>query len=87
MSNAKDDNCCLPGDITVTQVHTGWMLGRAVEQIGPGPWWVYITIVTDFQEAVRRARDLARAANVRAWFHEAVDKFRPIPLDDSDYSL
>jgi hypothetical protein len=30
MPEPTRDECCLPGDITLTQVHTGWMLGRAL---------------------------------------------------------
>ena len=29
----------VPGDLTITRIHTGYMLGRVSEQSGPGPWW------------------------------------------------
>lgn len=83
---AEPESCCLPGDITITQVHTGWMLGRALEQHGPGPWWSFIAIFHDFESALAEARLLAREIGVRVWFHEGGMKYRPIPLDDSPYS-
>jgi hypothetical protein len=83
LSDAPD--CCEPGDITIAQIYGGWLIGRALEQQGPGPWWSYVALVADFDVAVRRARELARADGVRAWFHEGIDVYHPIPLDDSPY--
>ena len=72
------DLCCLPGDITVTQVFSGWMLGRALERIGPGPWWSFIRIVPDYETAAREAVALARASGVRAWRHKGGEEYEPI---------
>ena len=77
----SQDSCCLPGDITITQVFSGWMLGRALEQIGPGPWWSFIRIVADYDTAVRDAVALARESGVRAWLHTGGEEYEPIPLD------
>jgi hypothetical protein len=82
----QDESCCLPGDITITQVFSGWLLGNALEQIGPGPWWSFIAIFPDFQSALKDARVLAREKGVRVWFHEGGMKYREIPLDDSPYA-
>jgi len=76
-------NCSLPGDITVTPIYSGFMLGRALPERGPGPWWEYIKVVREFDAAVREARALAQAANMFAWFHEGGDVYKPIPFDDS----
>jgi hypothetical protein len=75
------DACCLPGDITITEVLSGWMLSRALEQIGPGPWWAYITIIPDFETAVQEARALAREAGVRAWRRLGGEQYEPIDLE------
>jgi hypothetical protein len=72
------DLCCLPGDITVTQVFSGWMLGRALEKIGPGPWWSFIRIVPDYGTAQLEALALARASGVRAWLHKGGEEYEPI---------
>lgn len=72
------DLCCLPGDITVTQVFSGWMLGRALEKIGPGPWWSFIRIVPDYETAEREALALARESGVRAWLHKGGEEYEPI---------
>jgi hypothetical protein len=82
MPEPTRDECCLPGDITLTQVHTGWMLGRALEQHGPGPWWSVIAIFADRATAVEEGKMIAREAGVRFWFHEGGETYRPIPLDD-----
>jgi hypothetical protein len=56
------------------------MIGRALPEIGPGPWWTYIKIVSDRDDAVRQAKALAAEAGSRAWFHEEGDMYHPIPL-------
>ena len=81
----SEESCCLPGDITITQVHTGWMLGRALKQNGPGPWWEFIAIFPDLGSAVSEARDLARQRGVGTWFHEGGMKYHPIAPDDSPF--
>jgi hypothetical protein len=81
MSESRE-SCCLPGDITITQVFSGWMIGRALEQIGPGPWWAFIRIVPDYDTAVREAAVLARASGVRAWLHKGGEDYEPIAVDD-----
>ena len=81
----RSEECCEPGDITITQVYSGWMLGKALEQAGPGPWWTFIAVFPTFQEALTEARALARTLGVRAWVHDGARKYRPIPLDDSPY--
>lgn len=62
------------------------MLGRALEQHGPGPWWSFIAIFADFQSALTEARFIAKDLGVRVWFHEGGMKYHPIPLDDSPYA-
>ena len=71
-----------PGDITVTPVRTGYLLGRVLPQRGPGPWWEYIGVELDFADAVAHAQRLAARDNVNAWFLEGEDRWRPLPLDD-----
>jgi hypothetical protein len=84
--SAAEESCCLPGDITLAQVHTGWMVGKALGQAGPGPWWTFIAVFADFDSALREARTLAQALGVRLWFHAGGTKYHAIPLDDSPYA-
>jgi hypothetical protein len=67
--------CCLPGDITVTQIPTGYLIGRALEQIGPGPWWEYVRIVETFEDASGLACEMAKHDQVRAWLHRGGDEY------------
>jgi hypothetical protein len=78
MDHPRDEKCCLPGDITITPIPRGYMIGRALEQIGPGPWWEYIRIVKDLEVALTEARALASAAMVRAWMHEGGETYTEI---------
>ena len=73
-------NCCLPGDITVTKIPTGYLLGRATRPIdgGKGPWWEYIAIVTEKDEAMHQAATIARMENVCAWLHVRDDEYERI---------
>jgi len=54
------------------------MLGRAMPQIGPGPWWEYIKVVTEYDDAVGLAIQLAAEDGARAWFHVKEDVYDPI---------
>ena len=71
------DVCCLPGDITVTKIPTGYLLGRALEPRGSGrgPWWEYISIVASYEDAVHQARTVARMYDVKAWLHTSGDDY------------
>jgi hypothetical protein len=72
-------NCCLPGDITVTKIHTGYLLGRALEQQGPGPWWTYVATASTRESAIQLAKDLAARSGGKAWLHDSGDDYDPLP--------
>jgi len=80
---AKGIDCCGPGDITVTPIYSGFMIGRTLPHQGPGPWWAYLTIVTDRDEAIQHARWLAEVGQSRAWFHEGGDNYEAIAAKGS----
>jgi hypothetical protein len=73
------ETCCLPGAITVTELPAGYLVGRALERRGLGPWWTYILITETFEDAARHARTLAAAAGVRAWVHKGGEVYEPLP--------
>ena len=81
MSKAKDDSC-VPGDITISQVQRGWMLGRVLPMENSGPWWEYLDVVAELPEAVKRGKVLARTAAVRLWVHTGRGHYDPVALDD-----
>ena len=83
MSPANE--CCEPGDVILTKVYSGWLLGHALEAIGPGPWWSYIAIVKDFDTALHQGRTIARNNSVALWFERDAETFIPIALDDSPF--
>jgi hypothetical protein len=70
-------NCCLPGDITVTKIPTGYLLGRATKPVdgGRGPWWEYIATVAGYEAAVHQAQTIARIDGVCAWVHKSGDEY------------
>jgi hypothetical protein len=72
-------SCCVPGDITVTKIPTGYLIGRALAQSGPGPWWEYVAIVATYEEAAQQARVMATTAGRRAWLHKGGDDYEPLP--------
>ena len=84
MSSTTDSpqpgKCCLPGDITVTRVHTGYLLGRALKPLGPGagPWWEFIATVATFDDAIHHATTLARQEDACAWLHIRDDEYRRV---------
>lgn len=69
------DPPCLPGDVFITPVYSGFLVGRVIPQIGLGPWWTFIKVVTDFDDAVKQARALALAEGTRAWLQRRVNEF------------
>ena len=64
-----EDDCCPAGDITVTPVPSGYMIGRAMVRNGPGPWWEYIKVLSDYGEAVSFAREVAADDEAQAWLY------------------
>lgn len=70
-----NESCCRPGDFTITPVPSGFMVGRSLPATGPGPWWQYIKVVNDLEEARRFAVELAAQDGSRAWFHLHGDQY------------
>ncbi len=70
---------CRPGDFTVTELPKGYLVGRAVEREGLGPWWTFVLITETFDEAVRQAGALAASAGVRAWLHKGGEDYEALP--------
>jgi hypothetical protein len=70
---------CVHGDITVTKIPTGYLIGRALVQNGPGPWWEYVTIFSTYEDALRQARAMAHATGRNAWLHKGGDDYEPLP--------
>jgi hypothetical protein len=69
MEVRAEDDCCPAGDITVTPVPSGFMIGRAMHRTGPGPWWQYIRVMVDYNEAVNFARQIAMEDRAQAWLY------------------
>jgi hypothetical protein len=82
-----DDACCLPGDFTITPLPTGFLIGRALQPIGPGPWWEFVRIVPIASVALHEVRQLARETGSRAWLHQRGTRYVAIPLDGSPFDL
>jgi hypothetical protein len=81
--NGSAESCCLPGDITITRIPTGYLIGRAAERKGPGPWWQYVATVATFEEAARHACTLANLAGVKAWVHKGGDDYEALEPTNS----
>jgi len=75
MPSASPEPRCPPGDIFITPTLSGFLLGRAIPQIGLGPWWTLIKVVAEFDDAVEQARALALADGVRAWVQTHVNEY------------
>ena len=73
---------CAPGDITVSRIYTGFLLGRVITPRGPGPWWEYLAVVRTESEALQQAVILARIHGARAWLHLEGERYEPIPTSD-----
>ena len=78
----REDTCCQAGDITVTPLPSGYLIGRALDQLGPGDWWEYIAIVTNRADAIDHALRLATEVGVKAWWHMRADGYSPLRIDD-----
>jgi hypothetical protein len=71
-------DCCESGDILVMEVYSGFVIGRIIPKIGPGPWWNFVTVVGDRDAAVDQARAMARAEGFRAWFQHHPNEYEPL---------
>ena len=83
----QDDACCLPGDFTITALPTGFLIGRALQPIGPGPWWEFVSVMPSQIRALHEVRRLARETGSRAWLHEGGARYVAIPLDETAFNL
>jgi hypothetical protein len=73
------EHSCRPGDIVVSHIYGGWVLGRILPERGPGPWWEYLEVAPELIEAIDRARLLVSTARKgRVWFHDG-NTYRPVP--------
>ena len=79
MTRAQQEERCVPGDVTVTKIPAGFLIGRALEREGRGPWWEYIGTVVSFRQAVLRGHKLANKAGVHAWLHVSGTRYEPLP--------
>ena len=69
---------CLPGDLLVTPVYSGFLLARVIPKVGLGPWWTFIKVVENFNDAVEQARTLALAEGVGAWSQEGHGRYEAL---------
>ena len=77
-SQSNPDTCCEPGDVTLTNIPRGFLIGRAVARTGDGPGWEFIAIVKEERDAVHHAATLARVDGTRAWRHLRGDEYEPL---------
>ena len=87
LTTPPDGVTCLPGDVVVREVHTGFIVGRMVAPgAGPGPWWHYIDSVATLEEA-RLVAHMHRHG-MRAWLHMGPLAYElpPPPLTSDDTS-
>jgi len=54
------------------------LIGRAMEPIGPGPWWEYVAKVVTLEEATHHAVTIARQKGVKAWLHKSGNDYDPL---------
>ena len=84
LANPKDESCCLPGDVIVTALPSGFFVGRALPVRPNEPRWAYVGVRNSFREAVSIARAEAAKQAGRAWVqHEGCNYYR-IPEDDAE---
>lgn len=67
----------------MTKIYTGYLIGRVIPQIGPGPWWEYIAIVRTFGDAAHHALTIAQQDGVRAWLHKSADDYELLGNEQS----
>lgn len=76
-----EPTCCVAGDITVTPVPYGFLVGRMIDRPGYGPWWHYINTLADRDQAIRLAKELAKEGGSAAWFSKGGDDYALIARD------
>jgi hypothetical protein len=73
---------CQPGDIFVTVMPHGFLIGRVLDPRSDGQWWQFIVSIRCRADALQLAFNLAGATAHRAWIHQQDDQFRLIRPDD-----
>jgi len=74
-----DEWKCLPGDVTVSAVPGGFIVGRVLEERGPGPWWTYLGAAANLADAIAAAQDQAERRHCRAWLDCGLGHYRELP--------
>ena len=69
------------GDLTVTPVHGGFLIGQIRSVGGPGPWWDLVAATASFGDALETARRRALAHHAHAWLQVGADDYRAIDLE------
>jgi len=77
----QDESCCLPNDIIVTTVPSGFFIGRSLPERPNEPQWEYVGIRTSFSEALALARQEAARLSSRAWLQREGSYYYRIPDD------
>ena len=69
------------GDLTVTPVHGGFLIGQIRPDSGPGPWWDLVAAAASFGDALETVRRRALAHQAHAWLQIGADDYRSIDLE------
>ena len=70
---------CQPGDITVSKIHIGYLVGRCVTYDGPGPWCAYVALLETYEDAAFMGRQMARKHGQQVWLRVYGDDYIPLP--------
>jgi len=70
------------GDILATPSSNGHLVSRLIDRPAYGPWWELVHIEASREEAIRKARRIAKQTGRRAWLREQ-EQYRDI-TDDKD---
>lgn len=70
--------CYAPGDLIVSQVLSGFVLGRVVQKPGSAPRWSFVASAGDYDDAVEQARTIALAKGAHAWLQRRGEDYAPL---------
>ena len=69
------------GDLIVTPVHGGFLIGQIKPESGPGPWWDLVGATASFGDALETVRRRAAVHRSHAWLQLGADDYRSIDLE------
>jgi hypothetical protein len=68
-----------PGDLVISAVHGGFLIGQLLDERGPGPWWGYVATAGNLADAIELAQQRAELECSQSWLQSGHGDYVALP--------